>query len=132
MPIGYEYDPATQLVHTAVVSELSLPELVDHLRSIHNDDRIGANAVEIVSLEDIREFSVRAADVRGIESEIREFIDESDVIGTVFLGGRPLQFGVANMLSGMLMVLFPDYPTPVVRSSEEALEAVDIIRGGVE
>ena len=118
MPIGYEYDPATQLVHTTVGSELSLSELVDHLRSIHNDDRIDGNAIEIVSLKDIHDFMVRAADVQGIESEIRSSIVDGPLLGTIFIGEQPLQVGVANMLSGMLTALFPNFPTSVVGNAE--------------
>ena len=129
MPIGYEYDAETQLVHTKVGSELSLTELVDYLRALNNDDRIASNAVEIVLLQDIRDFSVRAADIQEIESELRENVVESGALGTIFVGDEPLQVGVANMLSGMLTALFPDYPAPVVRNMEEALEQVEAIRG---
>ena len=128
MPIGYEYDPASQIVHTKVGSQLSLLELVDHLRSLHNDGRFAGNAVEVVSLEAVRDFSVGAADIQGIESDIQTYIAESGLIGAIFVGGQPLQVGIANMLSGMLTTLFPDYPALVVRSMEEALEKADAIR----
>ena len=131
MPIGYEYDPTAELVHTRVGSQLSLLEFVDHLRSLHDDDRIGGNAIELISLKAIRDFSVRAADIHGIETELRTHIVESGLIGAIFVGGGPLQVGVANMLSGLVATLFPDYPMLVVRNMEEALEKVDVIRGCV-
>ena len=130
MPIGYEYDPATRLVHTKVGSELSLAELVNHLRAMNNDDSLERGSIEIVSLEGINDFAVRGSDLHGIESVLQDFVAESAVVGTIFVGGEPLQFGVANMLSGMLKTLFPDFRAPVVRSLEEALEEADALRGG--
>ncbi len=131
MPIDYDYDTERRILSCNVGHELLIAELAEYLRAARNDARIEPRTVEIVSLEEVREFAIKAQDIQGAEPEIREYVEDSRVVGSIFYGATPLQVGVGRMLSGMLTAMFPDYPAPVVPNRRDALEAVPEVRGGV-
>ena len=130
MPIGYEYDAEKRLLMCEVGEQLLIAELVEYLRAARTDDRIVPGTVELVSLEKIGEFAIRALDIQDAEPELRKYVDSVNILGSIFYGATPLQVGVGRMLSGMLTTMFPDYPAPVVPSRTDAFEYAERIRGG--
>ncbi len=130
MPIDYDYDAERGLLTCEVGEELVVSELVEYLRAARTDDRLEPGTIELVSLDRVREFAIRAEDIRDVEPELREYVENVNIQGSIFHGATPLQAGVARMLSGMLTTMFPDYPAPVVRSRKDALEYAAKMRDG--
>ena len=129
MPIGYEYDSENKLLTCNIGEELVIVELVEYLRAARTDDRIEPATIEIVSLDQLRDFLIRAQDIRDVEPELGEFVANRNILGSVFLGESPLQMGIGRMLSGLVTTMFPNYPAPVVRDRDEVLREVEWIRG---
>lgn len=131
MPISYRYDPENRLLECQVGTKLFIGELVEYLRAVQKDDAIKEGSIEIVSLDQVSEFAIRAQEVQDAEPELRSHLTRGDILATIFVGPQPLQTGIANMLSGLLATMFPEYPAPVVRGRDEALEEFESIRSGM-
>ena len=130
MPVTYDYDPESRILHCQVGGELLISEVVDYFRTAYQDTRIQAGSVEVVYLDQVSEFKLRAQDIRDVEPLLRDYLIDGKFIASVFVGVQPLQVGIANMLSGMMTTMFPDYPAQVVGSQDEALQQITSIRGG--
>ncbi|MDJ0908574.1 MAG: hypothetical protein QNI99_05250 [Woeseiaceae bacterium] len=130
MTISYDYDADIEVLHCRVGEDLVISEVADYLRSVHLDEQIKDGSFEIVYLDHVADFALRAQNVRDAEPQLRDRFSCGRLAATVFVGSRPLQVGIANMLSGLLVTMFPDYPAPVVRGRDEALEEIERIRSG--
>ena len=130
MPVTYNYDSENRILHCQVGGELLISEVVEYFRTAYQDERIQDGSIEVVHLDQVSEFNVRAQDVRDVEPQLRDYLVGGKFVASVFIGLQPLQVGIANMLSGMLTTMFPEYPAPVVGSEEEALEEIGSIRRG--
>ncbi len=130
MTISYDYDAEIEVLHCRFGEELVISEIVDYLRSVCLDERIKDGSFEIVYLDQVVDFALRAQNVRDAEPQLRDHLSRGRFLATVFVGSKPLQVGVANMLSGLLVTMFPDYPAPVVRGHDEAIKEIERIRSG--
>ncbi len=130
MPISYDYEVESGILRCRVGEELVISEIVEYLRTVYRDKRIREGTIEIVHLDQVADFAVRAPDVRDAEPQLHDHVASGKLMATIFVGSKPLQIGIANMLSGLLTTMFPDYSAPVVLGHDEALEEIASIRSG--
>lgn len=118
MAIATEFDASNAVLWVRPSSTFSIAELTDYFTISVADQRLAQPFVEVVSLSGVDDFNLRVDELQTTAPLLGRFIDETGVEATIFVGAPGLQFGVANMLAGLLAVYRPRHAT--LTSADEA------------
>ncbi len=98
MPVKYEYDQNSNIVHTRPYGELSTSEMKVYFKELINDDEIKTGFVEVVHFENVENFLFSSNEASSIFELYNKLKENKRLRATVYIGERDIHFGVARML----------------------------------
>ena len=105
MPVTYQIDPHSKTIRTKCVGHLTLPEVVEHFKTLERDPECPRHAnvfldlSEVSSLPETRQLSVVVTEMKKIRSTVR--FEACAIVAT-----RHALFGMMRMFEALAEELF--------------------------
>lgn len=109
MTIRSEFDDQNAVLWVRPEPSFSIADLSGYFRASVADERLVEPFIEVVSLSGVEAFDLRVVDIQSTTPLLIDFIDQTGVQATIFVGDPGLQFGIANMLAGLLSTYQPGH-----------------------
>ena len=125
MPIEYDYDEKSNILHGHPFGSVSTTDIVTYFKRVASDERISNGFIEIVHFEKVEDFifsSEQAANIAMAYNEIRE---KKGISSTVFIGTSDMHYGIGRMFQAFIDFHCPGHDVHVVHNEEEALKAIE-------
>ena len=119
MPVEYDYDANTNIIHAYPYAELSITEIQGFFNDLIRDDAIADQSIEVVHFDRVDNFLFSYDKADGIISLLTHLRNEKGLQATVFVCKNDLQYGVARMLQTLYTIHDSKYMTFVLRNDKE-------------
>jgi len=128
MPIPFEIDGARHRIHTRCVGNVTLPEVVAHLRSLADDPALPRPLDVLLDFRELASFP-ESGQVQSIALEIRQLLAKVEWRHCAVVAATDLAFGIGRMFE---MLTEPSFrATMVLRRLDEAQRWLDAQEGAV-
>ena len=129
MTIEYDYDPSLNVVHSQPSGNVSTSEISAYFLSVVSDDRISSDFLEVVHFGEVENFTFSSDQAEGVAIAFNKVKEKVGVRASIFIGKSDMQYGIGRMFQTFLNIYAPDHVVHVVRSEDEAEEAISGIIG---
>ena len=129
MPIEYDYDPNTNIIHAYPYADLSVADIKQYLDDIIHDDSIADWPIGVVYFDKVDNFQFSSKDAINITTPVSNLREKKHIKATIFVGKSDLHFGIARMMQILHELNDPNYKTYAVRTDEELHNAIRDILG---
>lgn len=127
MPISYEFDPNSGILHSYHSGRQTVAAVCNYFKEVTNNPTIKEGYIEVVHFADDVEFDFTSHTARIIPIHFAELKNKKDITATIFIGATQLQYGIARMMKNLHAVYDPADDVRVVRTPEEAQREIDSI-----
>jgi hypothetical protein len=125
MPIRYDYDPKKNIVYSYPSGLVTISDLSEYFNKLAEDQSVESDFIEIADLDEVTEFKFSYSDALQLPNLFAEVKSKKNHQGTVLIGEKDFQFGMARMMS---IISENDLTICVVRSKEDAEKEVNELR----
>lgn len=124
MPLRYEYDRQENVLHSYCSAKISAKDILAHFEQIAGDPAIRSDYIEVVRFNETSEICFSADQASLFPEHYARLKAGKSILATIFIGESPLQYGIGRMMENLHEVYNPNDIVRVVRSEEEAAQAI--------
>ena len=126
MPIKYDYDKNKNIVYSYPSGLISISDISEYFNKLVEDPNVESDFIEIANLHEVTEFKISYKEALQLPDLFAEVNNKKNHKGTILIGEKDFQFGMARMMS---IISENDFTIRVVRSKEDAEKEVISLRG---
>jgi hypothetical protein len=127
MPITYEYNPSSNILHSYHSGRQTVSRICDFFLQVISDPTVKNGFIEVVHFADDIEFDLTGHTARKIPIYYSEMKNNKNLKATIFIAATQLQYGIARMMINLHGVFDPTHDVRVVRTPEETQREINSI-----
>ena len=132
MPIKYDYDADSNVIHCRPYGKLTVSEVDEYFQELVKNEQIQNGFLEIVHLKEVEDFLCASSEAQKMVESFRKIKDTKDINGTVFIGESDFHYGIARMFQLFNEVQSSEYSFIVVRSEKRAEAIIKDIKAFIQ
>lgn len=97
MSISYKYNKDENYILVKATDRITLPEMLDFIEAVLNDQKIKAPFYEIVDFAEIRSFDFGYSGTLQFYEKLQLLVKHKNHLGTCFIANKKIALGMVNM-----------------------------------
>lgn len=127
MPIAYEFDPNSGILHSYHYGRLTASGYCEYFHQVIDDPTVTKGYIDVVHFAHDAVFDFTSHDARKIPIHYAELKSKKNITATIFIGATQLQYGIARMVKNLHEVFDPENDIRVVRTLDEVQNEINSI-----